>query len=234
MKTFKNENNEIVLVVDSKILYYAREHREDLDEDINVIEYSDKILDSFYTVKIKEFEYNGEVKLMTIIDFLEELGQIINRQYIIEQLLKYNENFKKLIDSYYKLEAILEKRILIYQQEGSGRTDGWLDKLYININDKTFDLESVREVYWSPSDFLEYEFKDDIWDRLNVKYESIYQCVGSIKSGIELKKSIVEIFKNDEQWRHSSIERNEWNEIIKSLKGNDSTKILGLELVKIL
>jgi len=115
--------------------------------------------------------------------------------------------------------------------EGSGPASAWMDYLFLNDSNQTFDLCSSRKGYLSASEIIEYYGLGDekYWDQIQANGEFFIEEILEIKNGKELHDVIVLLLENEEQWNIMKDDI-DWAKIVDVLFHNKATLKLGIEL----
>ena len=173
MEYIKDKPGKIVLAFDSDNLYF---HSQEPDEDSD--------FDDSISIEQLKVENNGGLKLYTILDLQEELDIISDTKYIIKIIKKSIPHLAQIISEHEKSISSLEERIVLLEMEGSGPASAWMDYLFLNDFNKTFDLCSSRKGYLSASEIIEYYGRGDAeyWDQIQAKGELFIQEISDTTS----------------------------------------------------
>ena len=115
--------------------------------------------------------------------------------------------------------------------EGSGPASSWMDYLFLNDSNKTFNLCSSSKGYLSASEIIDYYGLGDeeYWDQIQANGEFFIEEILEIKNGKELHDGIVLLLENEEQWNILKDDI-DWAKIVDILFHNKATLKLGKEL----
>ena len=220
MEYIKDNSGKIVLAFDGNNLYF---HSQEPDEDSD---FNESI-----SIEQLKVENNGGLKLYTILDLQEERDIISDTKYIINKIKKTIPYLAQIISEHEESISSLEERIVLLEMEGSGPASAWMDYLFLNDSNKTFDLCSSRKGYLSASEIIEYYGLGDeeYWDQIQANGEFFIEDILEIKNGKELHDGIVLLLENEEQWNIMKDDI-DWEIIVDVLFHNKATLKLGIEL----
>jgi len=153
------------------------------------------------------------------------------KKYIINKIKKTIPYLAQIISEHEESISSLEERIVLLEMEGSGPASAWMDYLFLNDSNKTFDLCSSRKWYLSASEIIEYYGLGDeeYWDQIQANGEFFIEEILEIKNGKELHDVIVLLLENEEQWNIMKDDI-DWAKIVDVLFHNKATHKLGKEL----
>ena len=220
MDFIKDKSGKIVLAFDGDNLYF---HSQEPDEDSDFKE--------SISIEQLKVENNGGLKLYTILDLQEERDIISDTNYIINKIKNTIPYLAQIISEHEESISSLEERIVLLEMEGSGPASAWMDYLFLNDSNQTFDLCSSRKGYLSASEIIEYYGLGDekYWDQIQANGEFFIEEILEIKNGKELHDVIVLLLENEEQWNIMKDDI-DWAKIVDVLFHNKATLKLGIEL----
>jgi hypothetical protein len=222
MEYIKDKSGTIILAFDGDNIYY---HFQEPDDD------PEPEPDQSISIEHLRLENNGGLKLFTILDLLEELDIITDKNDILRKVKKNIPYLAHLIKEHEAIISAINDRIVLMKMEGSGPASSWIDYLYILYGNSSFDLCSSRMGYLSASEIIDYYGleENEYWDQIQANGEFIEENILEIKTVNELQDGIISILTNEEKWNMKEAEI-DWREIVDVLIHNMATHKLGIEL----
>lgn len=212
------------MAYDGQILYYNTSEVDDEEFDI----------EDWSSIPIEHLDINnnGGLKLFTLLEYQKELGVFADIYEVVHSIKLKIPYLSSLIDDYNSAIVEIGKRIVLFEEEGSGPASSWTDRLYLYDDD--FTIRSSRKSNESASEIIEYHGLgiNEYWDQIQANGEFIEQSISNIKSGEDLYKAIIKILTSQEQWNIKEEDIN-CQLIINNLVANSATEKIGLELKNI-
>jgi hypothetical protein len=220
MEFIKDKSGVVVLTLDNENLYYRT---------IEVFE--DSEFEEVISLDQLRLGGNGGLKLMTTLNFQEELEIITDQDFVVNEIKKNMSCLSELINDYEVSIATLNQRMTLAELEASGQASAWKDFIYLVEENKSFTLCCSRKGFLSASEIIEsYGLgENEYWDQIQVNGEFIEQCFSPITSAQVLYDVVTAILTNNEQWT-MKIDEIDWKSIIEVLLNHKATYQLGIEL----
>ena len=135
-----------------------------------------------------------------------------------------------MIHEYEDSIALLSKRIVLLELEGSGQASSWKDYIYLIVDSDSISLCSSRKGFLYASEIIQlYGLgENEYWDQIQVNGEFIEQSFSQITSSQVLYDAVNAILSSD-QWKMKTDEV-DWKSLIEVLIQNTHANQMGIEL----
>ena len=221
MTYFTNDVGRIIIALDDRYLYFNR-----IEPDDNSIPSSSIPLNDLL------HDYNGGLKLLTILNLQDELNLVAGFDSFKTEFFNKSTLFRRVIENHQIVLDKLNERTIILEIEKSGPVSSFNDLLFLTSDEHKFELVSSRATDLLPSEIIEYYgFEDnEFWDQIQSNGEFFEMQIEYIKTGEQLFNGLVSILTNEELWNMRK-EEIPWQHILDSLLNDNRTKAIGEELV---